>query len=83
MSKEREGCLLRILFWPMFSMEKSIEEIHAAMDEEAHGDAFLGENKRAIGVAGALGGCIGTLMWWAVLLIVLIVAIVLFVIWIL
>ena len=83
MSKEKEGCLWRILFWPMSSMAKSIDEVHAAMDEAAHGDPFLEEDKRAVGLGGCFVGCIGTLIWWAVLLIVLIVTIVLFVIWIL
>ena len=79
MSKEKDGLIFRILFWPMIYMGKDIEKVHAKMDEERHGDAFLQEDKRAIGVAGAVSGCFMTMVW---LVFLLIVAIVLLVVWI-
>ena len=46
MSKGNDGLLFRILFWPMNSINDTIEQIHEGMDETAHGDSFLGEDKR-------------------------------------
>jgi hypothetical protein len=77
MSKGHDGLLFRILFWPMNSMNDTIEQIHAGMDEKAPDEPFLEEDKRAIGVGGALGGCIMTLLWLLFLLVLFIVSLVL------
>ena len=77
MSKEKDGLLFRILFWPLISMNDTIEKVHAGMDETAPDDPFLEEDKRAIGVGGAFGGCIMTLLWLLFLLVLFVVSLVL------
>ena len=41
MNKEKESIIARIMFWPMFSMNESIEKIHAEMDKTAPDDPWL------------------------------------------
>ena len=76
-SEKKDGILFRILFWPLFSMSDTTDRIHTDMDESDDGDVYLEENKRAIGLAGALGGCLMTLIWWTVLVVLFIVTIIL------
>ena len=47
------------------------------MEEMKPDDPFLGEDKRSIGTAGAFSGCILTLLWWGLLFVLLIIALVL------
>jgi hypothetical protein len=77
MSKKKDGILFRILFWPLISMNDTIEKVHAEMDETAPDDPFLEEDKRAIGVEGAFGGCIMTILWLLFLVVLFIVSLVL------
>ena len=77
MSKEKDSLLFRILFWPLISMNDTIEKIHAGMDETAPDDPFLEEDKRAIGIGGTFGGCIMTLLWLLFLLVLFVVSLVL------
>lgn len=77
MKKEKESIFVRVLMWPLFSMGKSIDKIHVEMDEMKPDDPFLGEDKRSIGIAGAFSGCILTLLWWGLLFVLLIIALVL------
>lgn len=77
MSKEKDGILFRILFWPLISMNDTIEKIHAGMDETAPDDPCLEEDKRAIGIGGTFGGCIMTLLWLLFLLVLFVVSLVL------
>ena len=77
MSKKKDGILFRILFWPLISMNDTIEKIHTGMDETAPDDPFLEEDKRAIGIGGTFGGCIMTLLWLLFLLVLFVVSLVL------
>ena len=77
MGKEKDGIMFRILFWPLISMNDTIEKIHTRMDSEAPDDAFLEEDKRAIGIGGTFGGCIATILWLVFLLVLFIVSLVL------
>ena len=77
MDKEKGNVLFRILFWPMNSMNDTIEKVHARMESDAPDDAFLEEDKRAIGVGGAFGGCIMTLLWLLFLVVLFMVSLVL------
>ncbi len=77
MSKKKDGILFRILFWPLISMNDTIEKVHAEMDETAPDDPFLEEDKRAIGVGGAFRGCIMTILWLLFLVVLFIVSLVL------
>ena len=83
MNKEKESIIARILFWPMFSMNESIEKIHSEMDKTAPDDPWLEEDKRGIGIGGAFSGCIMTLLWLALLMILLVVVVVILVSWML
>ena len=82
MGKEKDGIMFRILFWPLISMNDTIEKIHTRMDSEAPDDAFLEEDKRAIGIGGTFGGCIATVLWLLFLLVMFISALVMILIWI-
>ncbi len=81
MNTEKESIIARILLWPMFSMNESMEKIHAEMDKTAPDDPFLEEDKRSIGIGGAFSGCIMTLLWLAFLMIMFVIAVVLLVTW--
>ena len=77
MGKEKDGIMFRILFWPLISMNDTIEKIHAGIDETAPDNPFLEEDKRAIGIGGTFGGCIMTLLWLLFLLVLFVVSLVL------
>ena len=81
MNKEKESIIARILFWPMFSMNESIEKIHEEMDKTAPDDPWLEEDKRGIGIGGAFSGCIMTLLWLAFLMFMFVIALVLLISW--
>lgn len=81
MNTEKESIIARILLWPMFSMNESMEKIHAEMDKTAPDDPFLEEDKRSIRIGGAFSGCIMTLLWLAFLMIMFVIAVVLLVTW--
>ena len=79
MDKEKGNVLFRILFWPMNSMNDTIVKVHARMESDAPDDAFLEEDKRAIGIGGPFSGCIITIIWLMFLLLIIIVSLVLIV----
>ncbi len=81
MNTEKESIIARILLWPMFSMNESMEKIHAEMDKTAPDDPFLEEDKRSIGIGGAFSRCIMTLLWLAFLMTMFVIAVVLLVTW--
>lgn len=81
MNKEKESIIARILFWPMFSMNESIEIIHSEMDKTAPDDPWLEEDKHGIGIGGAFSGCIMTLLWLVFLMILFVIIVVLLVTW--
>ena len=55
---------MSFLIWPFLSMGKSIDKIHAEMDEMEPNDLYFAENKRSLGIAGAFSGYIMTLLLW-------------------
>jgi hypothetical protein len=81
MSEEKKSILEYFLLFPMDRMGKSVERNHDEMDEIRPGDAFLKEDKRAIGVAGAVSGCLMTLIWIGIIFVLLVVALILLIVW--
>jgi len=80
---KNDSVIGRILLWPLNTMSESIDNIHSHMDQNAPIDSYMEEDKRAIGLGGALGGCLLTMAWWIFLFVLGITSIICFFVWLL